>query len=403
METSVEEQFVLDTRLVKARFGTLLDSMPDGIVMMNSAGLIVLTNNQAETLFGYTRSEMRGQPIEMLLPARLRDAHVAHRSSFFAQPRVRSMGAGLELNGVRKDGTEFAVEISLSPIVTDDGTLVMSAIRDISERKRIEHVLQEKNAELRVAAQAKDRFLANMSHELRTPLNGIIGFAELMHNAKLGPVSESHKEYLGDILSSARHLQHLINDVLDLAKVGAGKIDLHAESINLERLVGEVRDALRTIAAKKNMSVDVQVVPELRAIIGDAARIKQILYNYLSNALKFSPENGCVQVRCDLEGEANFRIDVEDNGIGIAKQDLDRLFVEFQQLDAGSAKRYQGTGLGLALTKRLAEAKGGRVEVHSELGRGSVFSVILPRILHVAGDEPNAGLAAIVAERKGLR
>jgi len=110
-----------------------------------------------------------------------------------------------------------------------------------------------------------------------------------------------------------------------------------------------------------------------------------------------------VQVRCDLEGEANFRIDVEDNGIGIAKQDLDRLFVEFQQLDAGSAKRYQGTGLGLALTKRLAEAKGGRVEVHSELGRGSVFSVILPRILHVAGDEPNAGLAAIVAERKGLR
>jgi len=161
-----------------------------------------------------------------------------------------------------------------------------------------------------------------------------------------------------------------------------------------------VRDALRTIAAKKNMSVDVQVVPELHAIVGDAARIKQILYNYLSNALKFSPENGRVHVRCELEGEANFRIDVEDNGIGIAKHDLDRLFVEFQQLDAGSAKRYQGTGLGLALTKRLAEAKGGRVEVRSELGRGSVFSVILPRVLQVAVDDPNTGLAAISAERK---
>jgi len=400
MENSVEAQHVLDTRVVEARFGALLDSMPDGIVMMNSAGLIVMTNNQAETLFGYTRSEMGGQAIEMLLPARLRDAHVGHRSGFFAQPRVRSMGAGLELNGVRKDGTEFAIEISLSPIVTDDGTLVMSAIRDISERKRIEHVLQEKNAELRVAAQAKDRFLANMSHELRTPLNGIIGFAELMHNGKLGPVSESHKEYLGDILSSARHLQHLINDVLDLAKVGAGKIDLHPEPIDLAQLVGEVRDALRTIAAKKNMSVEVQVVPELRAIVGDAARIKQILYNYLSNALKFSPENGRVQVRCELEGEANFRIDVEDNGIGIAKQDIDRLFVEFQQLDAGSAKRYQGTGLGLALTKRLAEAKGGRVEVRSEEGHGSIFSVVLPRVLQVASDDSNVGLAAIAAERK---
>jgi len=277
----------------------------------------------------------------------------------------------------------------------------MSAIRDISERKRIERVLQEKNAELRVAAQAKDRFLANMSHELRTPLNGIIGFAELMHHGKLGAVSEQHKEYLGDILTSARHLQHLINDVLDLAKVGAGKIDLHAEPMDLARLVGEVRDALRSISAKKNMSIDIHVAPELHSIVGDTARIKQILYNYLSNALKFSPENGRVQVRCELDGETDFRIDVEDNGIGIAKQDLDRLFVEFQQLDAGSAKRYQGTGLGLALTKRLAEAHGGRVAVRSVTGQGSVFSAILPRVLAVSGEETTSeGLATIAAGRK---
>jgi PAS domain S-box-containing protein len=392
--------FVLDTGVVEARFGALLDSMPDGIVMVNSDGLIALVNNQAESLFGYTRGELRGQPIEILLPARLRAAHVSHRSSYVAQPRVRSMGAGLELNGVRKDGTEFAVEISLSPIVTDGGTLVMSAIRDISERKRIEHMLQEKNAELHVVAQAKDRFLANMSHELRTPLNAIIGFAELMHNGKLGPVSEPHKEYLGDILSSARHLEHLINDVLDLAKVGAGKIDLQAEQIDLSRLVGEVRDALRSIAAKKNLSIELRVAPELRSIVGDSARIKQILYNYLSNALKFSPENGLVHVRCKLDGESYFRIEVEDHGIGIAAHDLERLFVEFQQLDAGSAKRYQGTGLGLALTKRLAEAKGGHVEVRSEPGHGSVFSVVLPRVLQVVGDRTTEGLATIAERRK---
>jgi len=379
---------IRDSRIVEAKFGVLLESMPDGIVMANPSGLIVLANSQAERLFGYMRDELRGQPIEILLPARLRSTHVAHRSNYFSQPRVRSMGAGLELNGVRKDGSEFAVEISLSPIVTDEGTLVMSAIRDISERKRIERILQEKNVELGIAARAKDRFLANMSHELRTPLNGIIGFAELMHCGKLGLVSEPHKEYLGDILTCARHLQHLINDILDLAKVGAGRIDLHIEEIDLPRLVGEVRDALRTIAAKKDMTIDVHVAPDLATIIGDAARIRQILYNYLSNALKFSHESSRVQVRCLLEGAENFRIEVEDNGIGIARQDIDRLFVEFQQLDAGSAKRYQGTGLGLALTKRLAEALGGGVEVRSEPGQGTVFSAVLPRVLvDAAADE----------------
>ena len=372
---------VRDTHLIEAKFGALLESMPDGIVMANPAGLIVLANSQAERLFGYPHGELRGQPIEVLLPARLRLAHVGHRSNFFAQPRVRSMGAGLELNGVRKDGSEFAVEISLSPIVTDAGTLVMSAIRDISERKRIERILQEKNDELAVVARAKDRFLANMSHELRTPLNGIIGFAELMHSGKLGPMAEAHKEYLGDILASARHLQHLINDILDLAKVGAGKIELHAEPFDLLKLVEEVRDGLRSIAAKKQMRIDVDVAPAVRTIVGDAARLRQILYNYLSNALKFGLEHSRVQVRCTPEGEGDFRIEVEDDGIGIAGEDIDRLFVEFQQLDAGVAKRYQGTGLGLALTRRLAEAQGGRVEVRSQPGQGTVFSAILPRVL----------------------
>jgi len=367
---------------VAAKYGALLESMPDAIVLADAAGLIVLANGRAEQLFGYAAGELHGRPIEILLPTHLRQAHVAHRSSFFAQPRVRSMGVGLELNGVHNDGTEFAVEISLSPIVTEGSTLVMSAIRDISERKLIEQMLVEKNAELQSAAQAKDRFLANMSHELRTPLNGIIGFAQLMHSGKLGPLAEPHQEYLGDILTSARHLLQLINTVLDLAKFGAGKVELSAAAIDLAGLVAEVCDGLRAVAAEKHIVFQVDVA-ELADVIGDAAKIKQILYNYLSNAVKFSADGGSVGIRCRVEGGDYFRIEVEDNGIGIPHQDLARLFVEFQQLDATSAKRYQGAGLGLALTKALAEAQGGRVEVHSIVGKGSVFSAVLPRGLGV--------------------
>jgi len=376
-----------------ASFSTLLEAMPDGIVMADSAGLIILATSQAEQLFGYSSGELHGQPIEILLPARLRQAHVAHRSNFFAQPRVRSMGAGLELNGVRKDGTEFAVEISLSPIQTDAGTLVISAIRDISERKRIARMLSEKNIELQAAAQAKDRFLANMSHELRSPLNGIIGFAELMHNGKLGAMSEPHHEYIGDILASARHLLHLISDVLDLAKLGAGRVDLHAESLDLPGLVGEVCNGVRPIAAQKHISIEIEVAPELRGIVGDGTKIKQILHNYLSNAIKFSGDAGRIWIRCLAAGDAHFRIEVEDTGIGIAAGDLARLFVEFQQLDASAAKRYQGTGLGLALSKRLCEVHGGRIEVRSEPGKGSVFSAILPRVLQLP-DAPAPGPSA---------
>jgi signal transduction histidine kinase len=241
--------------------------------------------------------------------------------------------------------------------------------------------LEEQYREVQTANRLKSQFLANMSHELRTPLNAIIGFSELMYEGRVGPVSAEHREYLGDILTSGRHLLQIINDILDLAKVESGKIDMHPEAVVLETLVGEVRDILRSLAADKRLHLATEVDATLTEIRTDPARLKQVLYNFLSNAIKFTPDGGTVNVRLTPEGPDFFRLAVEDTGIGIAPEDLDRLFVEFQQLDAGAGKRYQGTGLGLALTRRIAETEGGYVEVSSVLGKGSIFSAVLPRRL----------------------
>ncbi len=232
----------------------------------------------------------------------------------------------------------------------------------------------------REASRLKSEFLANMTHELRTPLNAIIGFTEVVYDGVAGPVSERQKEYLADVLGSARHLLQLIDDLLDLSRIEAGRLRFLPQPVDVREAAQEVLDSLVPVAEAKRIRCKLETAPVPGEVILDPRRLQQVVYNYLSNALKFTPEDGCVTVRVGAEGEHHLRLEVEDTGIGIPSEDIGRLFTNFQQLEAARTKKHGGTGLGLALTRRLVEAQGGRVGVESTPGQGSRFFAVLPRV-----------------------
>jgi PAS domain S-box-containing protein len=367
-----------DAKLMEARFRDLLESTPDGIVMANPTGHIVIANSQAETLFGYEAGELRGQPVDILLPERYRRAHTVHRSNYFLQPRKRAMGSGLDLAGVRKDGTEFPIEISLSPLRTEENAFVMSAIRDISERKRFERALQEKNLELAAANQAKDTFLASMSHELRTPLNAIIGFTGTLLMGLPGPLTPDQYKQLRTVQTSARHLLALINDLLDVAKIEAGKVELSAAPVDCCAVIEEVVATLRNQAEAKGLELVADLPSHPVVWMTDRRALNQIVLNLAGNAVKFT-ETGRVTVSLREDGGV-LEVTVEDTGVGIPLEEQPKLFAPFSLAGSMRPRAAEGTGLGLHLSQRLAEVLGGRITVDSTPGKGSRFTLrLLPR------------------------
>ena len=389
-----------------ARLAAVVESSDDAIFGASLEGVISDWNAGAERMYGYSAQEAIGRPLSAIFPPE----QVAEVPRLIEAVRRGDSVRNFETARRVRSGASACIALTLSPIRGGDGALagISGIARDLTERKRLEQRLRHQNDELiaqnrrvQEACRLKDEFLASMSHELRSPLNGIIGFSELLHDGKLGPVSEEHREILSDVLASGRHLLGLINDLLDLAKVEAGKMQFRPEAAQLSRLVQEVADVLWPVAEQKRIAVSTQVASEVDSVIVDPARFKQVLYNYLSNALKFTPADGRVAVRVLQDSEGEFRLEVEDNGIGIAAGQLGHLFRTFSQLGATASD--QGSGLGLALTKRIVEAQGGRVGLQSTPGSGSVFFAVLPRSPRPQATQAEAPLVLVVEDEPGQR
>ena len=385
-------------RRAEERFRQLVQGAPDAMVIVAADGTIVEVNEQTTRLFGYPAEDLVGQPVEILVPDRLRLLHVARRQAFLGRPTVHGMGVGLAISGLRRDGSEFPIEVSLAPLDLGPDKLVSASVRDVTDRQRSERDLARALEEAVAAAQLKSQFVAMVSHEIRTPMNGVLGLTDLLLDT---PLDLTQRRYVETIGSSGRALLTIINDILDFSKMESGRIELASADLDLYLLLEEVVLVAAELARDKDIVVTGYYPPALpRVVRGDAGRLRQALLNLVGNAVKFT-RRGSVLVSAGPTPDGAVTFAVTDTGIGIAPGDVERLLEPFAQGDDLADRRFGGTGLGLTICRNLVELMGGRLLIESEPGEGSRFSftVALPPSSVVPAASPGlVGRRMLVAD-----
>ena len=392
LEQSVEQR-TRQLRATSDQLRAVSDSVSDAIVISDTEGRIMDMNRAALAMFGHELAAVRGQPVDIIVPERLRAAHESSMTRARESGTMSLAGKRVMVPALNKDGREFPVEIALSRWEAPGERGFTAVLRDMTEaqataaklkanQEEIEHLVQTlraANAQLLQAARHTDAFMAAMSHELRTPLTVILSYTQLLLDGVHGNIAERQRQSLETITQSGQGLLLLISEILDLAKIESGKLTLNMDTIRITILGRTCVDMLQPLAKSKQIRLLADIAPGLPSLRGDPQRLNQILVNLLGNAIKFTPAGGTVTLTAAPTPDfLSVQFTVADTGIGIAPENMSRLFQPFVQIDSKLARSYSGTGLGLAMVAKLAELHGGTASAESELGVGSKFCVTLP-------------------------
>ena len=385
LEQEIAERKMVGVKLARqeARTRAIVNNLLDAIITIDAMGLIETFNPAAENIFGYLREEVIGRNVKMLMPDPYHSEHDTYLHNYRSTEISRIIGMGREVSGRRKDGSTFPMDLSVNRIEDEETFMFAGIIRDITDRKEAGEKLLLAKTEAEKANRAKSEFLANMSHEIRTPMNAVLGFSDLL----TGIITDKRqKNYLNAIRAAGKSLLIIINDILDLSKIEAGRLELKYEFVNPATILEEIRQIFRPKFAEKRLSFQIQTDQDLpSALLIDETRIRQILFNLVGNAVKFTETGGVTltaqYTQTDAETHTGtFKVSVADTGIGIPKKDQTIIFESFRQQDGQSTKKYGGTGLGLTITKRLTEMMNGHISMQSTVGVGSVFEIVFDGI-----------------------
>jgi PAS domain S-box-containing protein len=373
-DSSIKRQIAFAAELFygDARMRTLLESLAEGIVVIDSSRTILLVNAAAGKMFGYRSADLVGKPHSILVPERLRKIHEEYQTQYFAEPRIRPMGALLDLVGLRRDGSEFPVEISLSFIESANGILVMALVSDITVRKRAENDLQVVNAELQRSNRELELFASVTSHDLQEPLHTITSYTELLAQKCQGKLDQQADAYIHFIVDGTVHMHLMINDLLSYARVGTrGK---PFGPVAMDAVLDQALNSLRKSLEESGAAIDREKLPE---VAGDNVQLAQLFQNLIANAVKFRKRDVLLRIQISAERKGSeWLFGVHDNGIGIEPRFFDQIFEIFRQLH--SREEYGGSGMGLAICRKIVERHGGRIWVESTFGEGASFFFTLP-------------------------